>query len=46
MINLFGLACPDYTASLNEADKDEEDDEDTEEEEEKIEEDEEELESS
>lgn len=46
VINLFGLACPDYTASLDEADKDEEDDEDTEEEEEKIEEDEEELESS
>ncbi len=42
MINLFGMACPDYTALLEEAD---EDDEDTEGEKE-IEGEEEELESS
>ena len=44
MINLFGMACPDYTALLEEADEDE-GDEDTEEEKE-IEGEEEELESS
>ncbi len=47
VINLFGMACPDYTALLEEANEDEgdEEDEDTEEEKE-IEEDDEELESS
>lgn len=45
VINLFGMACPDYTALLEKADEDG-GDEDTEEEEEKIEEDDEELESS
>jgi hypothetical protein len=46
VINLFGMACPDYTALLEEADEDEGEDEGTEEVEEKIEEDEEDLESS
>ena len=45
VINLFGMACPDYTALLEKADEDE-GGEDTEEEEEKIKGEEEELESS